>query len=266
VLEFDTPEHAAEAIAFEHDRRLRCECSMESAAVEQFGEQVMAVHGINPDADTGLPALAIVWVRQGTVLWTIAAESLEYDSLPDAVELLKAAIAQPDDRIEVTLPWTLNLPDGFVVTREQAQSPEEVARDFEPDAAGYLERLHQWGFVQAHMRAFTHPWAADTQMDVLFAQVVEYGSPEQAAEALAFAQNVTLNEEGFSEATAQAFGDRTIAATGTQVTEDGTTREVAVVLVQISNRVYAYSGSARTYMPLPDVYRIAVDSLSRTGH
>lgn len=266
VLEFDTPEHAAEAMAYEQDRWLRCECEMNSADIELVGDQSLAVHGINTGTDTGLPALAVVWVRQGSTVWSAAAESLEHNSLPDAVEIMKATISQQDDRLEVTLPWTLNLADGFVVTREQPQSAEEVAQAYEPDITRYLDHQLHWGFSQAHMRAYAHYWAPVGQMDILFAQVIEFGSPDQAATALAFEHEFAMNQLGYVDASMASIGDQALAATGTEITDEGIERDVAIVMVQIANRVYTYSGTAQSYVPLPDVNAIAVESLSRTGN
>ena len=266
VLEFDSWGNASEWMNYELDRWLRCECEMDMAHVEPIGDEVLVVHGINSGTDTGLPALAVIWVRQGATVWELEAESLEHDPLPDAVEIMKATIAQPDDRMEVTLPWTLNLPEGSAVTREQSQSADDVAQAYEPDVSRYLDHQLHWGFVQAHMRAYTFPEAQASQMDSLFAQVVEFGSPDQATSALTYAYDFALAKDGYADAQVEPIGDHTRVVTGTQVADDGTVKDVAVVWLRISNRVYTYSGTTSAYLPLPVVYRIADESLARTGH
>ncbi len=265
VLEFSSWDRANEWMYYERDRLLRCECDMSNASIVHMGEESVAVHGINSGTDTGLPALAVVWVRQGSTVWEVEAESLEHDTLPDAVEIMQATLAQPDDRLEVTLPWTLNVPNGFVVTRAQSQSSEEVAEAFAADPLAHQDRLQQWGFVQAHIRTLTLLGVQPHQTEVLVSQVVEYGSPEQAAEALTFEHSYAQSTDGMVDVQVVPLGAGAAAATGTHVADDGTTREIAIVWVQISNRVYAYGGTSQTHPPLPEVHAIAAESLARTG-
>ena len=270
IMEFDTAEHATAAMTFEHDSWLTCSCGMQTASVELLGDHTLAVHGTNTQSQTGLPAMAKAWVRVDATVWDISVESLEYDGLVDAVEILRATLAQPDTRLAVTLPWVLNLPQGYVVADDRPQTLAEIAQRYPLDVAGQTQRLQEWGFIQAQRRIFELPGAdaagLTDRLLRLETLVIEVGSPDEAAASFTVAFEQLLATDATSVAVdVEPIQNQSLAIRG-QRSVDGQIEDVGVLLVQAGNRVYAYTGTSYGYDVLPDLVRIANASLDRTGH
>lgn len=87
------------------------------------------------------------------------------------------------------LPMLEELPNGFAVTSDKTDSAADIAASY-PDPNAHLDRLQQWGFKQGAERDFEIPSPglndSMSKMILFNSAVSEFGSPEQARQAIEF--------------------------------------------------------------------------------
>lgn len=210
------------------------------------------------------PSPAITVVLAGGIAPTAQTAAV---SNPTATGPLAVAVA-PDALLALLpttaeLPTLAELPDGFVVTREGPLTAEELAA-LHPDPATQLVRLQQWGFVQAVRREFepANNAAGVGTLTYFAAAVVEFGSPEQAREAIqtAHAEALVAGSTQMSDVPAPQIGDLTLASDGTvQITN--ITYAASYVFIQDGPRAWTFVGLATSDSPLQLVTDVAVTTL-----
>jgi hypothetical protein len=147
--------------------------------------------------------------------------------------------------------------DGYEVLEEGTRSAQELANAYaEPGA--HLQRLQDWGFVEHHYRSFIRPAGVDgdTEPDFVLATVNEYGSDEQAEQALVWLFRLGTSQ-GASEADAPEVGDNRLAITFP--TADG----IPTASLYVRRAQYIYIFFAQGGDPLPMLQNIATRVFSR---
>lgn len=161
--------------------------------------------------------------------------------------------------LEESLPLIEQLGDpGFYLANQGSQSALDLANSYS-DSSAHLERLDNWGFKEHQFREFgREPTGPDDPLPVyVLATVNEYGSPEQANEAMDWLESLNRSQGHEFVDPPPTFGDRTIASS--VATADGAPS--SIVFVQIGPRVYAYF--AQGGQPLDFVLRLAEENTRR---
>jgi hypothetical protein len=125
---------------------------------------------------------------------------------------------------------------GFTVANQGTRTALELANAY-VDPSGHLDRLNQWGFREHYFREFAHQRSGpeDPVPSFFLATINEYGSPEQADEALAWLQSLNLSQ-GHTEVDPPPFGDNAINSTVPRA--DG--QPTAFLAIREGSRVYVY--------------------------
>jgi len=161
--------------------------------------------------------------------------------------------------LEASLPSIEQLGDpGYFLANQGSQSALDLANSYS-DSSAHLERLDNWGFKEHLFREFGREPAGpdDALPSYVLATVNEYGSPEQAGEAMDWLESLNRSQGHEFVDPAPAFGDRAIASS--VATADGTPS--SIVFVQVGPRVYAYF--AQGGQPLEFVMRLAEENTRR---
>lgn len=112
------------------------------------------------------------------------------------------------------LPTLAEVPgEGWSVAEEGTRTAQELADAYQ-DSAAHLARLEQWGFKAHFYRAFARSSTGDTDPvpTTALTTINEYGSPEQAEEALAFLKGLGVSQ-GAQEVDPPDVGDNAVAIT-----------------------------------------------------
>jgi hypothetical protein len=119
-----------------------------------------------------------------------------------------AAVELPD-----LLPALDELPgEGWMIAEEGTRTAQELADAYQ-DSAAHLARLESWGFIAHVFRAFTRDAGDnDSIPGSVLSTVNEYGSPEQADEALNWLKGLGVSQGG-QEVDAPEVGDAAVAIT-----------------------------------------------------
>lgn len=163
-----------------------------------------------------------------------------------------AAVALPS-----LLPTLEELPgEGWVIAEEGDRTAEELAAAYQ-DSAAHLARLEEWGFTQHVYRAFSRTAGENDPVPFsLLTTINVYGSPEQAAAALAWLRGLGISQGG-QEATPPEVGDDAVAIT--LPTAAGV--PTASLYVRHGARVFVYFAEGGD--PLPAVTAIATEVFQR---
>lgn len=164
------------------------------------------------------------------------------------------AIAELQSR----LPALTDLPnggEGYSIAEEGTRSAQELANAY-ADPAAHLQRLNTWGFKRHVFRAFVRGDEADGRPSTILATINEYGSPDQASDALLWLNRLATTQ-GATEAEPPALGDEAVAVT--QPTSGG----VPTASIYIRDGAYVYVYFAQGGDPLPAISTIATTALSR---
>jgi len=144
---------------------------------------------------------------------------------------------------------------GYIVAEEGARSAQELANAYS-DPAAHLQRLNTWGFKRHVFRAFARDGEEGDLPSTILATINEYGSPEQASDAVAWLERLATTQ-GATEADAPDLGDEAVAVTlptaGGSPTASIYVRDGAIVYV-----FFAQGGD-----PLPAISSIAATVLRR---
>ena len=137
---------------------------------------------------------------------------------PTAVEASPTIEASPSpaaiEDLRIELPQLAELPgQGYTITEEGTRSAQDLANAYS-DAAAHLRRLEEWGFQRHVFRAFARNQSGDQDPlpPLILATINEYGSPEQAEQALQWLRSLTTSQGGV-EAEAPRVGDSAVALT-----------------------------------------------------
>ncbi len=208
-------------------------------------------------------------LEAGTPTETIAATATAtHTSEPSPTPTLEApsATASPTATatafplgLEASLPQTDQLSDpGFFLANQGSLSALDLANSYN-DSSAHLERLDEWGFKEHLFREFGRDSAGDADPVPLYllTTVNEYGSPEQALDAMDWLRALNSSQGHEFVDPAPEIGDLTIAS-GVE-TADGTPS--AIVFVQMGPRIYAYF--AQSGDPLAFVLALAEQNTRR---
>lgn len=146
---------------------------------------------------------------------------------------------------------------GYEVLDEGSRSAQELANAY-MDSGAHLQRLQDWGFEQHIFRSFLRSGGTeeDPEPDYILVTINEYGSDEQAAEALNWLFRLGTSQ-GATEAEAPDVGDGSVAIT--MPTAGG--EPTASVYVNADQYVYVFFAQGGD--PLPMVQGIAERIFSR---
>lgn len=146
---------------------------------------------------------------------------------------------------------------GYQLLEEGTRSAQDLANAY-ADPGAHLQRLQDWGFSQHVFRSFLRPGGneGDPEPDFILATVNEYGSPEQAEDALVWLFRLGTTQ-GAAEAEAPEIGDSRVALT--VPTSDG--QPTASVYVRRDQFVFIFF--AQGGEPLPAMTGLAERVFSR---
>ncbi len=150
------------------------------------------------------------------------------------------------------LPGVDELPgEGYIIAEEGARTAQELANAY-ADPAAHLQRLNEWGFRRHVFRAFTRDSGGENDQlpTTILTTVNEYGSPEQADEAIDWLARLARTQ-GATEAEGVSTGDR--AEAFTIPTADG--YPTASIYIRSGASVLVYYGEGGD--PLPALMQIA---------
>lgn len=159
--------------------------------------------------------------------------------------------------LQSLLPTLVDLPGGgagYIIAEEGSRSAQELATYSDP--AAHLQRLNSWGFKRHVFRAFARDDEAGGLPLTILATINEYGSPDQATDALTWLQRLATTQ-GATEAEPPKLGDEAVAVT--QPTASGV--PTASIYVRVGATVFVYFAQGGD--PLPAVSSIASTVLSR---
>lgn len=157
-------------------------------------------------------------------------------------------VAEPRD----LLPTIEELPgEGYIVAEEGSRTAQELANAY-ADPAAHLQRLNEWGFRRHVYRAFSRDTGGenDSLPTMILATVNEYGSPEQAEEAIDWLSRLARTQ-GATEAEAVTVGDRSEAFTIPTAAGYPT----ASIYIRSGSSILVYYAEGGD--PLPAITRIA---------
>jgi len=145
------------------------------------------------------------------------------------------------------LPTVEDLPNDFQLDSEDADlTAAEVAAEAD-NAPDYVAKLSEWDYRGGASRQFSLPDPGFSEFISkllgLQATVLEFGSAEQAQQALAFQYAYAQQRPGWDLHTTdvEALGDSSMALTGS-ADYQGTTVRAAVIFVQQGARLYRFVG------------------------
>lgn len=160
--------------------------------------------------------------------------------------------------LQSRLPALADLPsggEGYTIAEEGTRSAQELANAYS-DPAAHLQRLNTWGFKRHVFRAFVRGDEADGRPSTILTTINEYGSPDQASDALLWLNRLATTQ-GATEAEPPALGDEAVAVT--QPTAGG----VPTASIYVRDGAYVYVYFAQGGDPLPAISSIAATALSR---
>lgn len=160
--------------------------------------------------------------------------------------------------LQSRLPALADLPAGgagYIIGEEGTRSAQELANAYS-DPAAHLQRLNTWGFKRHVFRAFARDDESGNLPSTILATINEYGSPDQAADALAWLRRLATTQ-GATEADAPKLGDEAVAVT--QPTAGGS--PTASIYVRDGALVFVYFAQGGD--PLPAISSIASTVISR---
>jgi hypothetical protein len=114
--------------------------------------------------------------------------------------------------LRTELPQLAELPgQGFIIAEEGTRTAEELAAAY-ADPAAHLRRLEEWGFERHAFRAFSREssGADDPLPPSILATINEYGSPEQAEQALQWLLRLATSQ-GATEVEPPRVGENAVA-------------------------------------------------------
>lgn len=124
--------------------------------------------------------------------------------------------------------------EGYIIAEEGTRTAQELANAYS-DPAAHLDRLNDWGFQRHAFRAFNGPGGSAELPYSVLTTVNEYGSPEQAEEALQWLRRLGTTT-GATEVDPPRVGDSTVSLT--IPTADG--ELTASIYVRSGAIVYVY--------------------------
>ncbi|MCO5175819.1 MAG: hypothetical protein M9890_02450 [Thermomicrobiales bacterium] len=154
--------------------------------------------------------------------------------------------------LEPLLPALANLPDGgagYIIAEQGTRTAQDLANAYS-DPAAHLQRLNTWGFKRHVFRAFARDDESGGLPSTILTTINEYGSPEQAGEAINWLK-ILATTQGAAEADAPQLGDEAVAVT--QPTAEGTA--TASIYIRQGPVVFVYFGQGGE--PLPVLTAIA---------
>ena len=161
--------------------------------------------------------------------------------------------------LDESLPGAEDLPgENYFLANEGTQSALDLANSYQ-DSSAHLERLDEWGFREHIFREYSHESTGegDPLPGYVLTTVNEYGSDEQAADALDWLRSLNASQgQEFVDPDPDLADGAFASSVGTA---DGT--RTAIVYVQLGPRVYAYF--AQGGEPLDFVLELATDNTSR---
>ncbi len=140
--------------------------------------------------------------------------------------------------LEASMPSVDQLPDpGYFLANQGSLSALDLANSYSEPSA-HLERLNEWGFKEHLFREFSREssGAADPLPTYILTTVNEYGSSEQAGEAMDWLRSLNGSQGHEFVDPPPELGDLAMASTVS--TAEGVPS--AIVFVQLGSRVYAY--------------------------
>lgn len=161
--------------------------------------------------------------------------------------------------LDESLPGAEDLPgENYFLANEGTQSALDLANSYQ-DSSAHLERLDGWGFQEHVFREYSRePAGEDDPLPAyVLTTVNEYGSDEQAADALVWLRSLNASQgQEFVDPDPELADGAFASSVGTA---DGT--RTAIVYVQLGPRVYAYF--AQGGEPLDFVLELATDNTAR---
>lgn len=149
--------------------------------------------------------------------------------------------------LEPLLPTPEDLPNGgagYIIAEQGSRTAQELANAYS-DPAAHLQRLNSWGFKRHIFRAFSRDDNAGGLPTTILTTINEYGSPEQAGEAINWLK-ILATTQGAAEAEAPQLGDEAVAVT--QPTAEGTA--TASIYVREGPVVFVYFGQGGEPLPI----------------
>jgi hypothetical protein len=145
---------------------------------------------------------------------TLAATSTPEPSPTEAIASPTAGASPTRDLADLSseLPATAELPaEGYIIAEEGNRSAQELANAYS-DPSAHLNRLNDWGFKRHVYRAFSGPSAAENEPYAVLTTVNEYGSAEQATDALEWLRRLATTQ-GAEEVDPPRVGDGAVSLT-----------------------------------------------------
>jgi hypothetical protein len=179
-------------------------------------------------------------------------------SSPTAVGTATLSASPTHDLSDLSteLPELAELPaEGYIIAEEGSRTAQELANAYSDNAA-HLDRLNEWGFKRHVFRSFSGPTDSADLPYLILTTVNEYGSPEQAEDALQWLK-ILGTTQGASEVDPPRVGDSAVALTLPTASGDAT----ASIYVRNGAVVYVYF--AEGGKPLPIVEAIAEKVFAR---
>jgi hypothetical protein len=176
---------------------------------------------------------------------------------------IPAVTAIPDDAMSIDVmsffPTNEQLPADFYMWQDEEVSIEEAAAS-NADPVAHRQRFEDWGFQRLHSRGYElpHSLTITDRMNIFFVTVYAWGSPEQAAAAMAFGVadppdcHCWTNLEWINNesATIPALGDESAGMTADPVNADGF--HLARIWIRFGSVVVRIEAHATTVDPLPE--------------
>jgi hypothetical protein len=176
---------------------------------------------------------------------------------PEASPSTEGSPTATEVALKDRLPALAEMPgQGYTIAEDGTRTAEDLAEAY-TDAAAHLRRLEDWGFKQHLYRAFTRDGADNDPLPYyILATINEYGSDEQAEEALQWLRQLGT-ATGAEAADAPKIGDNAVAQT--VATAEGV--PTASLYVRDGAVVFVYFAQGGD--PLPAVTTVATNVFNR---
>jgi hypothetical protein len=287
VSEFDTPEHAFEALEWEQAYRHSAQDGLEIIEHEHIGDASRALAGHVGQGSGEAAYWAYIWVQIGTILLS-AHGSAHDDRFEDVAAIIRHTVETRPNALGAPMPTLDDLQAGFYVYAEETMASEDVAMQFEEevDPDHHLERLEAWGYERGFTKffagegyLFSEPLSqrraapggvvavSDDTIEgvvVIGLSVSVYASPEAAAEATEYHWSIIRDSDPsfYQDVDVPNLGDRAwgLGNTGSSELYDG---HLAMIFVQHGNREYFVVGVSFFDTTLIDLVAITQETLDR---
>jgi hypothetical protein len=280
VSVYDTPDHAREALLWDRDRQSGA-LGLAPVEVAPLGDAVYAAGQYETGAEAG--HRTYFWVQSGVIGIQLRSMSAGADVFADVEAMLRESVG-PQANPVAALPTLNDMPEGYLVFYEGPQSIEDVAAAYQSSARAEVERLNTLGFSGSVIKAFGTEGYSDFAADaagpyavaagamaqggsaVVYAEIHEFGSPEQARAAVEYDHDfwgVKSWDNPLRAIETEPIGALSYALQGKVKWSGTVVAEAAVVLIQDGAREYVFLGVSFLEGAVPNIVPLAQATLER---